>query len=65
MEYHEIAQDLRHTPCPRCGMEAYWRKADLEGENIEVVCPECGAVVMTREQFETEATDIVEVPEPE
>jgi hypothetical protein len=53
------------TLCPRCGAEAEWLFLDPEKRLIEVMCPDCGLLEMTREEFDSAVVENAEVNEPE
>lgn len=40
------------SPCPRCGEAAEWRAIGANGARVEVECPDCGRMTMTREELE-------------
>jgi predicted RNA-binding Zn-ribbon protein involved in translation (DUF1610 family) len=48
----------REAPCPRCGADAEWSFVNPEAKTVEVVCPDCGRVEMSREEFDLAQTEI-------
>ena len=46
------------TACPNCGGEASWVYSDAESLQVEVTCPDCGRIDMSRAEFDCAEADI-------
>ena len=56
-------EDVRQSPCPRCGQEADVSFGSQRVGWVEVSCPNCGLLEMTQEEFDVAVADIVEQEE--
>jgi|GEM_PF-4628925 len=50
----------RAAVCTRCGGEAEWIYLDAEQTRVEVTCPDCGKIEMSRAEFDQTQDEIVE-----
>lgn len=55
----------RTAVCTRCGGEAEWIYLDTEQTRVEVTCPDCGKIEMSRAEFDQTQDQIVEPGERE
>lgn len=63
MNATDEVQNLRETPCPRCGEQAEASFAPHEKGRVEISCAACGRFEMTREEFDAIASEMVEADE--
>jgi len=54
-------KDINQAACPRCGEDAQWSFADAEKARVEVRCPNCGPIGISREEFDQTESDRVEI----
>lgn len=59
IRFIEKKEGEREALCGHCGGEATWSFLDEEESRVEVVCPDCGRLEMTREEFDLDESDIV------
>ncbi len=45
--------------CPTCGTSASWAFINEERTLVEVSCPNCGKVEMSRDEFDRAETELV------
>ena len=50
----------RAATCARCGGDAEWIYVDNEQTRVEVTCPDCGKMEMSRAEFDQTEDQIIE-----
>ena len=53
----------RAAICVHCGGDAEWIFADSEKTRVEVTCPDCGKMELSRAEFDHVESEIVEPEE--
>ena len=51
-----IETDRYQVQCPKCGAEAQWDYVDEDRASVEVICPDCGRMQMSREDCDQTET---------
>lgn len=44
--------------CPACSADSVWAYLDKEGTRVEVTCPNCGRIEMSRGEFDCAESDL-------
>ena len=61
MNVADEVQDVRETPCPRCGERADASFATHEAARVEISCPNCGLFELPREEFDQAVAELAEL----
>ena len=53
-------QDLHETPCAHCGADTEWSFIDEARTQVEVLCPNCGLLELTKAEFDQAAAELAQ-----
>ena len=58
-------RDEHDAMCPRCGARGEWSLIDEKKSTVEILCPNCGSLEMTREEFDSAMNETAGIAGPQ